>query len=69
VRPDGVTLDAITGGVVLEDHARAWYETIASTSVRVPGVVVALDRLLERVAGIACIHTHEYRTTAIDVRR
>ena len=70
VRADGVPLDAIPGGVVLEDHPGSVERDDRVHVVRVPGVVVALDRPLELVGGVAGIHAGEYRILqGIDVYR
>jgi len=62
VRADRVALDAVAGRVVLEDHPRRVERHDRVDVVRVPGLVVAADRLLERRGSIAWVHPREYRT-------
>ena len=62
VRADVVALDTVAGGVVLEDHAGSVERDDRLDVLGVPGVVVALDRLLELGGGIPRIHAREYRT-------
>ena len=69
VRADGIALDAVARGVVLEHHPGRVKRQDRRHVVGVPGVVVALDRLLELGGGIARIHGASIASQNIDVRR
>ena len=69
VRTDGVALDAIAGRVVLEDHPGSMEREDRLHVMGVPGVVVALDRLLELGGGIPGSTRASIAAKDIDVHR
>ena len=62
MRADVGALGAITGCVILEDHAGSVEREDRLDVVSVPRVVVALDRPLELGGLVPRIHAREYRS-------
>src|ERR1700719_238161 len=64
-----LALGALAGGVVLEDHVRSVHRADALDVVGVPGVVVRVDRLAQRIRGrvrAAGGHAHDIGSKPLD---
>src|SRR5438132_2241143 len=56
---DGVALDALVRRPVVEDEVRRVHRDDRVHVLTVPGVVVALDRLLERLGAVGLVHSRD----------